>query len=128
MVPRCFFEDSEPTLFVLKPTERPYTLRKNNVIAHATKPGELPTESPITVQEVKVEQPKDDFMDKVNQMEKHSIYTGSAEPIRQRLRRTPANFTNEEEQLIAKMLEAKLIQPSFSEWDLPPVLIRKRDD
>jgi hypothetical protein len=57
----------------------------------------------------------------------HSIDTGSAEPIRQRLRRTPISFAEEEEKLLGKMLDAKLIEPSVSEWASPPVLIRKRD-
>ena len=57
----------------------------------------------------------------------HSIDTGSAEPIRQRLRRTPISFAEEEEKLLGKMLDAKLIEPSVSEWACPPVLIRKRD-
>jgi hypothetical protein len=52
---------------------------------------------------------------------------GSAEPIRQRLRRTPISFAEEEEKLLGKMLDAKLIEPSVSEWASPPVLIRKRD-
>jgi hypothetical protein len=41
----------------------------------------------------------------------HSIDTGSAEPIRQRLRRTPISFAEEEEKLLGKMLDAKLIEP-----------------
>lgn len=57
----------------------------------------------------------------------HSIDTGSAEPIRQRLRRTPISFAGEEEKLLGKMLDAKLIEPSVSAWASPPVLIRKRD-
>jgi hypothetical protein len=57
----------------------------------------------------------------------HSIDTGSAEPIRQRLRRTPISFAEEEEKLLGKMLDAKLIEPSVSEWASPPVLIRKQD-
>jgi hypothetical protein len=35
LVPRCFFHDGNPTLCVFNPTESPYTLRKNAVIAQA---------------------------------------------------------------------------------------------
>jgi hypothetical protein len=57
----------------------------------------------------------------------HGIDTGSARPIKQRMRRTPAGFAEEEEGHLKKMLEAGVIQPSSSEWASPPVLIRKRD-
>jgi hypothetical protein len=35
LVPRCFFQDGRPILCVFNPTESPYTLRKNAVIAQA---------------------------------------------------------------------------------------------
>ena len=57
----------------------------------------------------------------------HSIDTGDAKPIKQRMRRTPACFAGEEEQLLKKMLDAGIIQESVSEWASSPVLIRKRD-
>jgi hypothetical protein len=37
------------------------------------------------------------------------------------------SFADEEEKLLGKMLDAKLIEPSVSEWASPPVLIKKRD-
>ena len=43
------------------------------------------------------------------------------------MRRTPACFVNEEEQLLKKMLDAGVIQESMSDWASSPVLIRKRD-
>ncbi|MCG7869674.1 MAG: retroviral-like aspartic protease family protein, partial [Candidatus Thiodiazotropha taylori] len=57
----------------------------------------------------------------------HAIDTGSAKPIKQRMRRTPAGFAAEEEAHLGKMLKAGVIQPSISEWASAPVLVRKRD-
>lgn len=57
----------------------------------------------------------------------HKIDTGTAKPIKQRMRRTPACFANEEEELLKKMLDAEVIQESMSDWASSPVLIRKRD-
>ena len=57
----------------------------------------------------------------------HSIDTGTASPIKQRMRRTPMVFAQEEESHLKTMLEAGIIEPSISEWASPPVLIRKRD-
>ncbi len=57
----------------------------------------------------------------------HGIDTGDARPIKQRIRRTPAAFVQEEEAHLKKMLDAGVIQESTSEWASAPVLIRKRD-
>lgn len=57
----------------------------------------------------------------------HSINTGSASPIKQRMRRTPLDFVQEEENHLHTMLEAGVIEPSTSEWASPPVFVRKRD-
>ena len=57
----------------------------------------------------------------------HSIDTGTARPIKQRMRRTPACFAAEEESHLQKMLDAGVIQESVSEWAAAPVLIRKAD-
>ena len=57
----------------------------------------------------------------------HAIDTGDAQPIKQRMRRTPACFVVEEEAHLKKMLNASVIQESVSEWASSPVLIRKRD-
>ncbi|XP_053400391.1 uncharacterized protein LOC128557239 [Mercenaria mercenaria] len=56
----------------------------------------------------------------------HSIDPGTAKPIKQRMRRTPACLVAKEEAHL-KMLEAGVIQESTSEWDSAPVFIRKRD-
>ncbi|KAK3105322.1 hypothetical protein FSP39_022517 [Pinctada imbricata] len=58
---------------------------------------------------------------------KHKIDTKDAQPIKQKLRRTPMGFEDEEEKHIQQMLERGIIQPSSSEWASPPVLIRKKD-
>ena len=57
----------------------------------------------------------------------HTIDTGTAKPVKQRMRRTPACFANEEEELLKKMLDEGVIQESVSDWASSPVLIRKRD-
>ena len=58
----------------------------------------------------------------------HTIDTGTAKPIKQRMRRTPSGFGGEEEAHLDKMLKAGVIQPSVSEWASAPVLVRKRDE
>ena len=58
---------------------------------------------------------------------KHSIDTQDAKPIRQRMRRTPLGFQEEEEKHLKKMLEAGVIKPSSSAWAAVPVLVRKKD-
>ena len=57
----------------------------------------------------------------------HAIDAGTAKPVKQRMRRTPACFADEEEAHLQKMLDSGVIQPSISEWASAPVLIRKRD-
>ena len=56
----------------------------------------------------------------------HSIDTGNTRPLKQRIRRTPVAFQNEEEAHLKKMIEMGIIEPSNSEWASPPVLVRKR--
>ena len=51
----------------------------------------------------------------------------TVEPIKERIRRTPRGFENEEEKHLAKMIEIGVIQPSQSAWASAPVLIRKKD-
>ena len=57
----------------------------------------------------------------------HHIDTGDSQPIRQRMRRTPLGFAEEEEKNLKLMLQYGIIQPSQSQWTSAPVLIRKKD-
>ena len=57
----------------------------------------------------------------------HKIDTGTSSPIKLPLRKTPFHFRAEEEELLQKMLDAKVIEPSNSAWAAAPVLIRKKD-
>ena len=57
----------------------------------------------------------------------HRIETDNATPVKQRMRRTPAVFEEEEEAHVDKMLQAGVIQPSSSDWASAPVLVRKKD-
>ena len=43
------------------------------------------------------------------------------------MRRTPLGFDHEERKTLKAMLDAKVIEPSQSEWALPPVLVRNKD-
>ena len=57
----------------------------------------------------------------------HIIDMGTAKPAKQRMRRTPACFVDEEEIHLQKILDTGVIQPFILEWTSAPVLIRKRD-
>ena len=57
----------------------------------------------------------------------HTIETGAAVPIKQKMRRTPIHFVGEKRKHLEQMLKAKVIQPSSSEWAAPPVLVKKKD-
>ena len=57
----------------------------------------------------------------------HKINTGTSPPFKQKMRRTPLGFEEEEEKHLQKMLDVGVIEPSCAEWASPPVLIRKRD-
>ena len=57
----------------------------------------------------------------------HPIDTGEANPVKQKMRRTPLSFAGEERAHLYRMLKAGIIQPSMSEWASAPVLVRKRD-
>ena len=58
---------------------------------------------------------------------KHKIDTGTAKPIKQRMRRTPLGFESEEQKHLEQMLKMGVIRESNSEWASPPVLVRKKD-
>ena len=60
-------------------------------------------------------------------MFEHVIDTGTAAPIRSKMRRTPAVLVDEERKELEKMLAQGVIQRSHSPWAATPVLVRKRD-
>ena len=49
----------------------------------------------------------------------HTVDTGDAKPVKQRLRRTPVCFEGEEEKHLDKMLKAGVIEPSHFRMGLP---------
>ena len=57
----------------------------------------------------------------------HTMDTGDAKPIKQRMRRIPLGFADEEEKYLKKMLDSGVIVPSNSDWASPCVLIWKKD-
>ena len=57
----------------------------------------------------------------------HQITTTDEVPVRERMRRTPIKFVDEEEKTLQSMLEAGVIKPSTSAWASAPVLVRKKD-
>ena len=57
----------------------------------------------------------------------HSIDTGDAVPIKQRPRRPPRAFMEEEDKIIETQLKAGIIQESTSAWSSPLVYVKKRD-
>ncbi len=70
---------------------------------------------------------KDDFDVGTFAAVKHRINTNDATPIRQPVRRTPLGFQGEDEEHLRKMINAKIVVPSESEWASPVVLVRKKD-
>ena len=58
---------------------------------------------------------------------KHSIHTGDAQPIRQRVRRIPLCQRQEMQKLLMDMQSKDVIQPSQSPWASPVVLVQKKD-
>ena len=58
---------------------------------------------------------------------RHKINTGNTEPIRQRPRRPPHAFKDEEAKIIDEQLKAGIIKESSSPWASPLVYVRKRD-
>lgn len=58
---------------------------------------------------------------------RHRIQLSDPTPFRERMRRTPLCYQEEEEKTLKRMLEAGVIRPSSSEWASAPVLVRKKD-
>ena len=61
-------------------------------------------------------------------MVKHEINTGSAKPIKQRLRRLPHYAVNEVDRQVDDMLKRGIIEHSNSPWAAGVVLVRKKDN
>ncbi|MCG7878904.1 MAG: RNA-directed DNA polymerase, partial [Candidatus Thiodiazotropha endolucinida] len=59
---------------------------------------------------------------------KHEINTGTAKPIKERLRRLPHYAVNEVDKQVDDMLERGIIEPSNSPWAAGVVLVRKKDN
>ena len=57
----------------------------------------------------------------------HSIDTGDQHPIRQPPRRIPYALRKKVEEMVGKMLDRGVIQPSRSPWGSPIVLVAKKD-
>ena len=58
---------------------------------------------------------------------KHTIDTGCGAAVRERVRRTPQGFEEEEKRCLREQLESGVIRPSSSAWAAPTVLVRKAD-
>ncbi len=58
---------------------------------------------------------------------KHKINTGNNQPVKQRPRRPPFAFADEESKIIQNQLKTNVIRESSSEWASPLVYVRKRD-
>ena len=57
----------------------------------------------------------------------HTIDTGDARPIKQTPRRIPYHILPHVNAEVKKLLEARVVQPSTSEWSSPVVLVKKKD-
>ena len=57
----------------------------------------------------------------------HHIRTSDANPIRQTMRRVPMAQRDEMRQLLTRMLQEGVVEPSTSPWASPVVLVRKKD-
>ena len=57
----------------------------------------------------------------------HSIDTGEHRPIRQPVRRTPFALRGKIEEMVQEMLQQGVIEPSWSPWASPIVLVKRKD-
>ena len=56
----------------------------------------------------------------------HKIDTLDERPVKEKHRRTPLMFQEQEKEYISKLVEQDVIEPSSSEWSSAPVLVRKK--
>jgi hypothetical protein len=61
-------------------------------------------------------------------VEKHTIATGFAHPIKQPPRRLPDVLAKEVDKQVKGMLNNEVITPSSSPWSSPVILVRKKDE
>ena len=59
---------------------------------------------------------------------RHSVFTGSAAPVRQQVQQIPPHKKEEVHNLVEEMLHNDVIKPSTSPWASPVVLVRKKDE
>ena len=57
----------------------------------------------------------------------HTIDTGDSPPIKQSARQTPFALHQVMEEMVEKMLEQGVVEPSHSPWSNPVVLVEKKD-
>ena len=57
----------------------------------------------------------------------HSVDTGSARPVKQRVRPVPMGLSDEVDRQLDEMLEQGVIEPSSSPWSSPIVLVKKKN-
>ena len=69
---------------------------------------------------------KDDFDLGCLKKVEHKIVTTDEIPIKDKFRRTPLKFQQQEKEYIDKLLQQGVIEPSSSDWSSAPVLVRKK--
>jgi len=69
---------------------------------------------------------KDEWDLGLTNLAEHPINTGDAAPVRQRPRRVPLAYANEEKKAIEDLLKKGVIQKSTSNWSSPIVLVKKK--
>ena len=68
---------------------------------------------------------KNEFDLRRTHLGEHVIDTGDAKPVKQRPRRVPIAFADQEEKVIKQMEEQKIIRKSNSPWASPLCLVMK---
>lgn len=58
---------------------------------------------------------------------KHSINTGTAQPVRLPPYRVPHHYRKDVQKELDQMVKSGIIEPSHSEWSSPLVIVKKKD-